>query len=138
MLFTHNNDIIEIRHKDLSQFAKLIIIQFNTLADNMILVNKVVEYLKKIDIKWVTFIDNNYFSLENIFAYKSNNTLNCHLEDLVKFYYKNLGLILCPNNIYIELVDDGWTKVIDSKKEKILKLKSIKKEISEYVFDWSF
>lgn len=138
MIFSKNNDIITIKHSENSQFSKMLFTQFDSLVYNLDLLPQISLYLKEKNIKWVTFSNNNKFILDGLLAYKSNQYINCHVDDIQKFYYKNISLLLEFNNIYIPLNDDdGWTRVIDLKKEKINKLKSIKKEIANYMFDWS-
>lgn len=138
MIFSKNNDIITVKNSENSQFCKILFTQFDSLICNLDLLSQISLYLKEKNIKWITFPNNNKFILDGLLAYKSNQYINCHVDDIQKFYYKNISLLLEFNNIYIPLNDDdGWTRVIDLKKEKINKFKSIKKEISNYMFDWS-
>lgn len=137
MIFSKNNEIITIEYSENSQFSKILFTQFDILTNNLELLLQVIVFLKEKNIKWVLLFNNNKFLLDGVLAYKSNQYLYCHIDDIQKFYYKNISLLLDTHNIYISLDDDGWTRVIDLKKEKINKLKITKKEISNYMFDWS-
>ena len=136
------NDSIEINHNRKSQYANFNLVKFDQVADNLKLIVEAVEYLKNLGIMWI--IMNIKFKFEvpsNTVWFKNNKdgTINCHIEDFEKFYFKNMSNFVKINNIYIEdMVDnDGWTVVVDKKKLKKERIEEIKTEIEAMVGDWN-
>ncbi len=137
------NDILSIDISSKNHSAIFSMKQFDSVNENIKLFGKMVAYLKQKDIKWVIIKEKFHFELsQNMVWYKNKETkdLHCHIEDFEKFYLKNMLNFIKPTNIYIKSTsedDDGWTTVVDIKKERINKIKKIKKEINNLVSDWN-
>lgn len=113
------------------------------ITNHIKLVNDTIDTLKKNDIKWIEIsIDFNPIIPSNTISYKNkfNDNLICHVEDFEKFYLSNMENFIKLNHVHInqsKILDDGWTRIVDLKKEKREKYIKIKEEIHNLVGDWN-
>lgn len=127
-----SNDIIQISI-DKNQCAYFKIIQFDTINDNVNLIKEINQFLRQKHINWVVFNKLNEYELPtNALAYKNKKykTLNCHVDNFYEFYLLNISKFISYSPIYIPSVIeiDGWTTIVDKKKEKKFKQKKLLKE----------
>lgn len=106
------------------------------------LVNKVCNYFKKDDIKWVELMINFEPKIpQNAIYYRNkfNGNFVCHIEDFEKFHLMNINSIVCIYHINVDskISEDGWIKVSDPKKDKKEKYNKILKEFMTLVGDWN-
>lgn len=146
-----SKDVIEISYFDKSHKANFILKCIDDLSNNINLINDVVIFLKKKDIKWVcmpfTLIKDDLEFPENTvwFEHKNTGGVCCHIEDFKRFYVANLNKLLTSKIIYIDTKnsnsnmtrtsevikeeDDGWTTVVIKKsKFHLYQLKNDKLE----------
>jgi len=138
----HSNDSLKIKVINRSHKAEFEISKFDDLNENMKLLGNVLEYLKNNDIKWIIVEYNKSytFPVNTIFKINPNNKLLCHIEDFEKFYVENISKMLKMRNIHVGSTDEknnGWTLVINKKKEKQKKIIDIDKEIKSLTSDWN-
>lgn len=116
---------------------------FDDVPEHINLINKINNYLKKEDIKWVeVMIDFKPKIPLNTISYlnKYNGNIVCHIEDFEKFYLANINNFIKLNHIYVNpsrISDDGWIKNIDPKKEKKTKYNTIMNELINLIGDWN-
>lgn len=137
------HDSIEVNHFIKSHKATFKIVNLEEVSENIRLVDGMVEYLKENDIKWVIIksIDKNYVFPTNCVWFKNKKTgdTNCHIEDFQRFYLANMDKFFELRNIYLNegVSDDGWTRVVNPKRERAKKIRQIEKEINALVGDWN-
>jgi len=112
-------------------------------SEHIKLINDICIFLKKEDIKWVEIVTNfTPYIPPNTLSYinKHNNNFVCHIEDFERFYQSNAKNYIKISHIHYnppKSTDDGWTKVIDTNKEKKEKHTTIIQDMSILVGDWN-
>lgn len=137
-----SKDALQLNHssKFHNGYFKLVLI--DNVGENIKLMNDLVEYAKVNDLKWIIIDMDAKFDIPvNTVWFKHKKTMNTHIhiEDFSRFYIKNLKKLIKQNNIFIneEVEEDGWTKVVDVKKERWQKVHKIKEEIDKMLVDWA-
>lgn len=140
-------DLVNINLLNKAHRAFLNIKCFESVAENIILINQIIQFLKKEDVKWVVcsmneppIIPQNTVWYDN----KFNSSIACHIEDFENFYYVNMDKIIKLHMIHIDEDsvntpnNDGWVTVLDKKKYRKNKIEQIQKEIRKIVgTDWN-
>ena len=138
-----NKDCIEIIYFAKSHKATIYIKQFDELTENIKLIGKLIEELKKMDIKWLcTKIFGKPYTPENTvwFENKKNGDICCHIEDFEKFYLKNILNIIKLNTVHVEekkTTEDGWIKITNKKTLKKQKMNEVKNQVGTLTGNWT-
>jgi hypothetical protein len=113
------------------------------IMEHIKLISVISQFLKKEDIKWVEIekdfdpkIPQNTISYIN----KYNGHFVCHIEDFERFYLSNIENFIKINFIYVnpsKISDDGWTRIMDPKRERKDKYNKLKKDAVNLVGDWN-
>lgn len=137
-----SNDKISININKKTHRCFLNIDVVDDAVEHVKLINNIITELKKEDIKWVEMISN--FSVvlpKNAVTYtnKRNNNTVCHIEDFEKFYFANIQSFIKLYNVSTQdnKDNDGWTVVMDKKKDRRDKYNKIKVDIVNLVGDWN-
>jgi hypothetical protein len=141
-----SKDVVEVVHFIKSHKAIFRLLKFDDLSENVKLISLCIDYLKKNDIKWIIIkeLKNNIDFPLNTIWFRNNvtNDINCHIEDFEKFYMNNMKHFIKPEIVHIKAPiktdeDDGWTKVVNKKKEKTKKMLNVSHEINTIASDWN-
>ncbi len=142
----NTKDIVEVVHFIKSHKAIFRLLQFDDLAENTKLLCECLDYLKKNDIKWIIIkeLKGELDFPTNTIWFRNSKTddINCHIEDFEKFYINNMKHFVKPELVYVKDViqdntEDGWTKVVNKKKEKNKKINKVKNELFTLSTDWN-
>lgn len=116
---------------------------FESVEENIKLVNKIVTFLKNDDIRWVELhADTKYIIPQNTISFKNKqNNMMCHVEDFEGFYLANMNKLIKPHLVYVRTPtveeDDGWTTIVDKRKHKKKQMEKVQTDINNLVGDWN-
>lgn len=139
----HSKDQINIFLIKKSHRAIFKLISIDNSTEHINLLNKIIIYLKKNDIKWVeTEIDFEPVIPTNTVSFinKYNNFFVCHIEDFERFYRTNIKNLIKINYLhheYNKVSDDGWIKISCPKKDKKDKYDNLINELISLIGDWN-
>lgn len=138
-----SKDEIDIRLLRRSHKAIFKCIFIDVAIEYIGLIGMICDFLKKEDVKWVEVrvefdpvIPSNTISYIN----KYNKGFVCHIEDFQAFYFRNIGKFVDIGRIYVDIsgmLEDGWTKIIDPKKERMEKYTIVKRQLIDLVGNWN-
>lgn len=139
-VFKKNNDMMTLTYTYDSKYSQVHINRFDNIQNNVETFRELNDFILSLKyIKWISFIGDNMFNINNILTHNNSNKICCHISDLSKFYHKNIHVLINNNNIYYNEKEgnvDEWVKIVNVKKEKQLKLKKLKKELVMFT-DWT-
>ena len=143
-LFTSESskDSLKIRHYPNNRTGKFSVELFDDANENIRLLGVLVQYMKNNDIKWVSVppkIEYEFPPNTEWFQHKKNNNIYCHVVDFEKFYLVNVPLFVNQSNVYVSdgSEEEGWTKVVDKRKQRRDRLKQIKGDVNNVAGDWT-
>lgn len=138
-----SRDSVDISYFPKSHKSNFFLKQFDDFDEHIKLIGRVIKYLKENDIKWVCLeIDTDPKIPSNTvwFRHEKSGNVCCHIEDFEKFYLKNMESIIKINTVYVDpnpVTEDGWNMVVNPKKMKKEKLRSINQQIKALSMNWS-
>ena len=139
-----SKDSIEIIYFKKSHKSDLNIKMVDSVYNHAKIIEDMLNYLKNNGIQWICVnINNNKNPIipENTvyFKHDKSNRICCHIVGFNKFYFKNIMQMVTPNDIYVDknanVINNGWTVVIDKKKLKMQKYDNIKKDVDSLIKD---
>ena len=136
-----SHDQIDITYSQQNHRCNFITLTYDRYSDHIDILNQLVTFLSDEGITWVSIRNSTRFTFPpNTVSYEKGHFLNVHVEDFSNFYKRNLPNIVKSSQVYVDknaVDEEGWTRVVDPKKERSDKLKALADKTTLVQEDWN-